>query len=82
MPATNSRKKTNEFENNLKHFAANFDRMLERSRLKEEQQRAAEADARTRRAIERQCRRKYFRLKYEKMGLWPLPPEGTPLYPA
>ncbi|MBX5160401.1 hypothetical protein HJB89_25285 [Rhizobium sp. NZLR8] len=65
-------RRANQLANSL--FAA-VDAFHER----EAEERAHQAEARTRRAIERQCRKSYFRKKYSEMGLWPLPPEGTPL---
>ncbi|UFW65790.1 hypothetical protein RlegWSM1455_07145 [Rhizobium laguerreae] len=62
------------------NFFANFDKQVDAYNACEEAARIANAEARTRRAIERQCRKKYYREKYTAMGLWPLPPEGTPVY--
>jgi hypothetical protein len=61
-------------------FFANLDKQAEADKANEEAACLANAEARTRRAIERQCRKKYFREKYIALGMWPMPPEGTPLY--
>jgi hypothetical protein len=61
-------------------FFANLDKQADADKANEEAARLANAEARTRRAIERQCRKKYYREKYIALGMWPLPPEGTPLY--
>ncbi|MGO4566075.1 hypothetical protein AB4Z52_13590 [Rhizobium sp. 2YAF20] len=61
----------------FEHYFANIDKHIELQQARVAEVRAKQADALTRRAIERQCRRKYFRDKYAKMGLWPLPPVGT-----
>lgn len=53
---------------------------LEEARLKREaEERLARSQIRTRLAIERQCRKRYYRDKYTALGLWPLPPLGTPI---
>lgn len=58
---------------------AEIERIDAEDRAREAVRRVEEAETRTRRAIERQCRKRYFRQKYEAMGLWPLPPVGTTL---
>ncbi|MGO8034962.1 hypothetical protein [Rhizobium leguminosarum] len=58
---------------------AEIERKEAEDRVIEAKRRADEAESRTRRAIERQCRKSYFRKKYAAMGLWPLPPLGTPI---
>ncbi|MGX9991603.1 hypothetical protein ACS4RR_020970 [Rhizobium sp. Z1P35] len=44
-------------------FFANLDKQADADKANEEEARLANAEARTRRAIERQCRKKYYRKK-------------------
>ena len=68
-----------DWEKNLARAQARSE-IVEKQRIaREAQERLVQAELRTRRTIERQCRKSYFRKKYSVMGLWPLPPEGTPL---
>jgi hypothetical protein len=63
----------------IRNFHRQEDIRQAQEAIQQAEEQAREAQLRTRRAIERQCRKRYFRDKYSAIGLWPLPPEGTSL---